>query len=46
MRRNYYVFLVVKLKLSLQKFYCRNPDLDNRYAMFVSHVTTYVFPLS
>jgi hypothetical protein len=26
MRRNYYEFLVVKLKLSLQKFYCRNRD--------------------
>jgi hypothetical protein len=40
------VFLVVKLKLSLRKFYGRHHDLVNRYGISVSQMITDMFHLS
>jgi hypothetical protein len=39
-------FLLVKLKSSLRRFYGRHHDLDDRYGISVSQMTTDMFPLS
>ena len=39
-------FLLVKMKSSLRKFYCRHHDLVDRYRISVSQVTTEMFHLS
>jgi hypothetical protein len=39
-------FLLVKMKPSLRKFYCRHHDLVDRYRISVSQVTTEMFHLS
>ena len=39
-------FLLVKLKSSLRKFYCRHHDLVDRYGISVSQMTTDMFNLS
>ena len=40
------VFLVVKLRSSLLKFYGLFQDFVNRYGISVSHITSDMFPLS
>ena len=39
-------FLLVKLKSSLRKCYCRHHDLFDRYGISVSQMTTDMFHLS
>jgi hypothetical protein len=39
-------FQVVKLMTSLRKFYCHRHDLNNRYGIYVSQMTTDMFRLS
>jgi hypothetical protein len=37
---------IFRKQFSPQKFYCRHHDLVNRYAVFVSHMTTDMFRMS